>query len=76
MFTRGGMHHEVAERGVESRREPAASTLFQRVRPKNDGMTLVVVPFEPGKIALAAESHEMDMKLPNAAVKSALLSPP
>src|SRR5437667_3916651 len=39
-FARGGMEHQLAKRGLERRREPAARSFFQRVRPEDHGAVL------------------------------------
>jgi hypothetical protein len=52
-----GVEHEFAERGVKGRREPAARTFLQGVRPEDDGVSLVTMFFQSRKFSFARRSH-------------------
>ena len=54
MFPRGDVEHEFTKRGVKGGREPAPGAFFERVRPEDDGVSLVTMPFEPGQFSFLA----------------------
>src|SRR3989442_1740360 len=62
LFAPGSMEDQVAKRGLERRREPAPRPFFQRVRPEDHGVALVMMPSQPWKLPFVRRGHAGCMK--------------
>ena len=69
LFARGGVEHEFAKRGLERRREPAARPFFQRVRPADHGVALVMMPTQSRKLTFVRRDHAACMEIAAVDVK-------
>ena len=63
LFARGGVEHQFAKHGVERRREPTPRPFFQRVRPEDNGVTLVMMPSQSWKLPFVRRDHAAYMEI-------------
>ena len=63
MFARGGVEHQFTKRGMERGGEPASRTFFQRIRPENYSVALIMMPLQSRKLSLVRWSHGEDMEI-------------
>ena len=57
VFAYRGMKHQFPKGGMEGRCKPATSPALKCVRPENNRVTLIMMPFQTGQIAFLIEGH-------------------
>ena len=52
-----GMKRHLPKSGMEGRRKPATSPGLKCIRPENNSVTLIMMPYQTGQIAFLIEGH-------------------